>query len=51
MHADGAEISVSAVATQAGVHRSFVHLHADLTAWRQHEMRISSLELQMGLKL
>ena len=32
MHADGAEISVSAVATRAGVHRSFIHRHADLHA-------------------
>src|SRR5437879_5799808 len=32
MHAAGPEISVSAVATRAGVHRSFVHRHADLHA-------------------
>ena len=32
MHADGAEISVSAVAGRAKVHRSFIHRHPDLHA-------------------
>jgi hypothetical protein len=32
MHADGSEITVSALADRAKVHRSFVHRHADLHA-------------------
>jgi uncharacterized protein DUF6262 len=32
MHADGSEITISAVADRAKVHRSFVHRHADLHA-------------------
>jgi chromosome segregation ATPase len=32
MHADGSEISVSAVAARARVHRSFIHRHPDLHA-------------------
>jgi hypothetical protein len=32
MTADAAEISVSAVAAQARVHRSFIHRHPDLHA-------------------
>ena len=32
MHTDGSEISVSAVAGRAKVHRSFIHRHADLHA-------------------
>lgn len=32
MHADGSEISVSAVAARAAVHRSFIHRHPDLHA-------------------
>ena len=32
MHADGSEITISAVADRARVHRSFVHRHADLHA-------------------
>lgn len=32
MKADGSEISVSAVAKRAGVHRSFIHRHSDLHA-------------------
>lgn len=32
MHHDGAEITVAATATRAGVHRSFIHRHSDLHA-------------------
>jgi hypothetical protein len=32
MRADGSEITISAVATRAGVHRSFIHRHLDLRA-------------------
>lgn len=32
MHTDGAEISISAVAARARVHRSFIHRHPDLHA-------------------
>jgi hypothetical protein len=32
MHTDGSEISVSAVAGRAKVHRSFIHRHPDLHA-------------------
>ena len=32
MRADGSEITVSAVATRAAVHRSFIHRHPDLHA-------------------
>ncbi|HEX9353856.1 MAG TPA: DUF6262 family protein [Streptosporangiaceae bacterium] len=32
MHADGSEITISAVAGRARVHRSFIHRHADLHA-------------------
>lgn len=32
MHADGSEITVSAVADRARVHRSFIHRHPDLHA-------------------
>ncbi len=32
MHVDGSEITISAVAGRAKVHRSFVHRHADLHA-------------------
>ncbi len=32
MHVDGSEITISAVADRAKVHRSFVHRHADLHA-------------------
>ena len=32
MHADGSEITISAVADRAKVHRSFIHRHADLHA-------------------
>lgn len=32
MHADGSEISISAVAARAAVHRSFIHRHRDLHA-------------------
>jgi Family of unknown function (DUF6262) len=32
MHADGSEITISAVAARARVHRSFVHRHPDLHA-------------------
>ncbi len=32
MHADGSEITVSAVAGRAKVHRSFIHRHPDLHA-------------------
>jgi hypothetical protein len=32
MHIDGSEISISAVAARAGVHRSFIHRHPDLHA-------------------
>ena len=32
MHADGLEVTVSAVAARARVHRSFIHRHADLHA-------------------
>ena len=32
MHADGSEITISAAAARAGVHRSFIHRHPDLRA-------------------
>jgi Family of unknown function (DUF6262) len=32
MHADGSDVTVSAVADRAKVHRSFIHRHADLHA-------------------
>ncbi len=32
MHADGSEITISAAAARAGVHRSFIHRHPDLHA-------------------
>ncbi|WP_433257465.1 DUF6262 family protein [Streptosporangium sp. CA-135522] len=32
MHVDGSDITISAVAARAGVHRSFIHRHPDLHA-------------------
>jgi hypothetical protein len=32
MHGDGSEITISAAAARAGVHRSFIHRHEDLRA-------------------
>jgi len=32
MHSDGSEITISAAAARAGVHRSFIHRHDDLRA-------------------
>ncbi len=32
MHSDGSDITIASTATRAGVHRSFIHRHADLHA-------------------